>query len=232
MRRSFPLAVLWLALSAPAFAVERSAIPQKYTWNLADIYPSLAAWTEAKEALGKRLPALKDYRGHLGESSDALYRTLSAVSAVDREVSRLGAYASMLSDQDKREAKPREMAQAAQQLNVDFQAATSWLQPEILAVDAAKLRSFMAQDKRLGEYRFFLEDTLRWKPHTLGAAEEQIIAEAGALDSGRNTYSVFKDAELPYPTVKLSTGVEVRLDSAAYTLQRASPVREDRDKVF
>jgi oligoendopeptidase F len=231
MRRSFPLAVLWLAL-APAFAAERSAIPEKYTWKLADIYPSEAAWTEAKGALSQRLPQLGQYRGHLGDSSEGLYRALAAVYGVDREVSRLNAYASMLSDQDTREAKPREMRQAAEQLSVDFQAATSWLQPEILAVDPAKLRSFLAQDKRLGEYRFFLEDTLRWKPHTLGAPEEQIVAEAGALDSGRNTYGVFKDADLPYPTIKLSTGVEVRLDSAAYTLQRASPVREDRDKVF
>jgi oligoendopeptidase F len=226
------LAVLWLALVAPALAVERSAIPEKYTWKLADIYPSVAAWTEAKEGLSKRMAGLNAHRGHLAESSDALYQVLSAVYGVDREVNRLNAYASMLSDQDKREAKALEMQQAAAQLGVDFQAATSWLQPEILAVDPAKLRAFIAQDKRLSEYRFFLEDTLRWKSHTLGAPEENIVAEAGALDSGRNTYSVFKDAELPYPTVKLSTGVEVRLDPAAYTLQRASAVREDRDKVF
>lgn len=235
MRRRFPLAVLTLALlalAAPALAVERSAIPEKYTWNLSDIYPSPAAWTEAKEATSKRITELKAYRGHLGDSADALYRTLSAVYAVDRDVSRFGAYASMLSDQDKREAKPREMVQAAEQLNVDFQSASSWLQPEILAVEPDKLRSFIAQDKRLAEYRFFLEDTLRWRPHTLNAPEENILAEAGALETARGTYSVFKDAELPYPTVKLSTGVDVRLDSAAYTLQRASPVREDRDKVF
>jgi oligoendopeptidase F len=235
MRRPLPLAVLWLALAAlatPASAVERSAIPEKYTWALADIYPTPAAWAEAKEALSKRIPSLKDYRGHLGDSSDALYRTLSAVYAVDAQVSRLSAYASMLSDQDTREAKPREMRQAADQVLVDFSAATSWLQPEILAVDPAKLRSFIAKDKRLAEYRFFLEDTLRGRPHTLNAAEEHILAEAGALETARGTYTVFKDAELPYPTIKLSTGAEVRLDSAAYTLQRASPVREDRDKVF
>jgi oligoendopeptidase F len=233
MTLSLRLAVLALALTEPAIAVERAAIPEKYTWKLADIYPSPAAWTQAKVALAKRLPGLGEYRGHLGDSSDALYRALSAIYAVDLEVSRLGSYASMLSDQDTREATPRGMRQAASQLAVDFSSATSWLQPELLSIEPSKLRAFVAQDKRLQEYRFFLEDTLRWKAHTLSAPEEQILAEAGSLtESGRSVYGVLKDADLPYPTIKLSTGKEVRLDSAAFTLQRASRIREDREKVF
>jgi len=37
---------------------------------------------------------------------------------------------------------------------------------------------------------------------------------------------------LPYPTVKLSDGQEVRLDAAAYSVHRARPNREDRILVF
>ncbi len=233
MRLGVALAVLAVVLGHPAGAVERSAIPVKYTWNLADIYPSQQAWTAAKEALAARIPRLADKRGHLGGSADALYQTLSEVFAVDEAVTRLSVYASMLADQDTREAAPREMRQAAAQLGVDFGAATSWLRPELLALDPAKLRAFMAEDKRLAPYRFFLEDTLRWRSHTLGAPEEYVIAEAGSItDSGAATYGVFKDAEMPYPSVKLSTGREVRLDSAAFSLERASRVRDDRDKVF
>ena len=33
-----------LTFSASAQQRDRSAIPEKYTWNLADIYPSDAAW--------------------------------------------------------------------------------------------------------------------------------------------------------------------------------------------
>jgi oligoendopeptidase F len=221
------------ALAAPAFAAERSDIPEKYTWKLADIFASPAAWQKAKDDFAKRIPHLGEYRGHLGDSSEALYRALSEMFALDRGLSALGAYASMLSDQDTRESTPREMLQSAQQLGVDFSAATSWVQPELLSLDAVKLHAFVAEDKRLSEYRFYLEDTLRWKAHTLSAAEEKILAETGSLaSSGRSIYSVLKDSDFPYPTLKLSTGQEVRLDSAAFTLQRASRVREDRDKVF
>jgi oligoendopeptidase F len=95
------------------------------------------------------------------------------------------------------------------------------------------VRAFLAQEPRLAPYRFYVEDALRWKPHTLTAAEERIVAEAGSLQTaGANTYGLLNDADLPYPTVKLSSGDAVRLDHAAYTLHRQSPVREDRLKVF
>jgi oligoendopeptidase F len=44
--------------------------------------------------------------------------------------------------------------------------------------------------------------------------------------------SVFRNADLPYPTVKLTDGREVRLDVAAFSAARASTVREDRRRVM
>jgi len=78
-----------------------------------------------------------------------------------------------------------------------------------------------------------LQEVLRWKPHTLHAEEERIVAMAGELSIAPSTvYGVLKDADLPYPTVKLSTGDEVRLDPAGYARTRASRNRADRVKVF
>jgi oligoendopeptidase F len=66
---------------------------------------------------------------------------------------------------------------------------------------------------------------LRWQPHTLGSGEEQLMARADDMASaGQAAYAILKDADLPYPTVTLSTGQQVRLDSQV-PLHRASPVR-------
>ncbi len=229
-----PVVALVLLLGAtPTFAVERSQIPEKYQWNLADLYPSEQAWAQAKADLQKRIPQLSEHRGHLGDSAEALWRGLDAMFAIDRDLSRLAVYAHSLSDEDTRAARPRELRQSADQLAVDFAAASSFVKPELLSLDGAKVRTFQAQEKRLEPYAFFLGDVLRWKPHTLGAAEERIAAEAGSLtDAGSAAYGLLKDADLPYPTVKLSTGADVRMDFAAFTLHRASRVREDRDKAF
>jgi oligoendopeptidase F len=47
-----------------------------------------------------------------------------------------------------------------------------------------------------------------------------------------NIYGVFSDADFPYPTVTLSDGQKVKLDSSAFSVARMSPNREDRQKVM
>ena len=214
-------------------AGERKDVPDKYKWNLADLYPSEAAWSKTKDELAKRLPDLAKHRGRLGKSPKEMLAALQTMFDLDRDLSRLSVYASSLSDQDVRAARPREMKQAAEELATAFASACSWVRPEILTLDAAKVRKFVSQEPKLAAYRVFLEDTLRRKSHTLSAAEERVAAEAGELArAGGEVHGVLSNADLPYPTVKLSTGESVRLDPAAFSLHRQARSRADRDKVF
>lgn len=216
-----------------AGAVERQAIPDKYKWNLADLYPSEAAWTKAKEDLAHRLPELAKYRGQLGKSAPTLLAALQAMFDLDRDLSRLSVYASSLSDEDIRAARPREMKQSAEELATQFSAACSWVRPEILTLSPGKVRKFEVEEKKLEPYHMYLEETLRRKPHTLGAAEERVAAEAGEIEqAGSDVHGVLSNADLPYPTIKLSTGESVRLDASAYSLHRQDRNRADRDAVF
>jgi len=51
-------------------------------------------------------------------------------------------------------------------------------------------------------YRVFLEETLRRRSHTLGAAEERVAAEAGEMEgAGGEVHGVLSNADLPYPTI-------------------------------
>jgi oligoendopeptidase F len=231
------LTFIWLGIivmtAATAGAGERKDVPDKYKWNLADLYPSEAAWTKAKEALAHRLPELAKHQGHLGKSPKELLATLQTMFDLDLELSRLTVYANSLSDEDVRVARPREMKQAAEELATAFSAATSWVRPEILTLDPAKVQKWIAQEPKLGPYRMYLEETLRRKPHTLSAPEEKVAAEAGEMArAGGEVHGVLSNADLPYPTIKLTTGETVRLDAAAFTLHRQDRPRADRDKVF
>ena len=232
--RRVPLALLaFLAVSAalPCPARERSEIPDEYKWNLTDLFPDEAAWKASRDALAKRIPELARARGTLGGSPAALFEALDAISKAQLQLERLYTYAGARADEDTRVSGPLELRQSAEQLAVDLASATSWVQPEILSLDAAKVRSFAA-DPRLAPWRFFLDDTLRMKPHTLSPDEERLVAEASDLGgAGESAYELLANADLPWPTVKLSTG-EVRLDQSAYGLHRQSRVAADRDAVF
>src|SRR6185436_19147521 len=76
-------------------------------------------------------------------------------------------------------------------------------------------------------------DTLRLAPHTLDAKSEALLAAFG-LTQGQSfdIYSVLANADMPWPTVKLADGKEVKLDQAAYTHYREVPNRDDRKKVM
>ena len=65
---------------------------------------------------------------------------LQTMFELDLELSRLGGVRARLSDEDVRAARPREMKQAAEELATAFSAACSWVRPEILTLDAAKVR--------------------------------------------------------------------------------------------
>jgi oligoendopeptidase F len=47
-----------------------------------------------------------------------------------------------------------------------------------------------------------------------------------------SVYSIFSNAEMPYPDVTLSDGTEATLNKAGYAKHRSSTVRDDREKVF
>jgi len=237
MKRSFTRFGIALLVSlvstATAIATERSQVPVKYTWDMTALYPSVAAWTQAKSNVAKRIPQIARFQGHMGTSAADLFSALSFRMDLDRDLARLNTYASMLSDQDARVSRNLEMREAARRLAVQYRSAAAYMRPEILAMGAEKVRSYISADARLVPYRQYLEDILRYGPHTLSAPEEKVAAEAGRMANAGNTVrDLFNDAELPWPTIRLSDGKKVRLDDAAYTEYRQSANRADRDSVF
>ncbi len=215
---------------APA---ERSKTPDRYKWKLGDLYPSDQAWSEAKAALAKKLPDFARHRGHLSSSARALGDALTDMGRLQNDLERLNVYASARSDEDTREPKPRAMKSEAERLAVEADAAISWVRPEILALPAEQVRRYLGEEPRLRDWAFYLDDVLRWKPHTLAADEERIVARTGDLaGAGADLHGVLTNADLPYPTVKLSTGESIRLDPAGYGRARTTGARADRVKVF
>ncbi|MFZ4577873.1 MAG: oligoendopeptidase F [Myxococcota bacterium] len=227
------LAATTLSIPAGGRAEERSQVAEKYKWKTSDLFATEAAWFVAKDDLAARIPKLASFQGKLGTSAADLFGGLDALMAVDKDLTHLVTYASMRSDEDTRLGKPREMKQASESLAVKFAAVAAYFRPEILALGETKVHAFVAAEPRLAPYAPWLNDILRYAPHTLGAAEEKVAAEAAIMaDGAMNAYDTFTNADLPYPEVTLKSGEKVRLDAQAYTKYRTSADRQDRDLVF
>jgi len=233
--RSTLLWILVVLCPSQAFAQtrDRAGIPQKYIWSLEDIYPSDEAWAAAKEQIAGQFDEVLAFRGDLATSPGRLLACLELNSRIDKELSRLFCYAAMKSDQDTRESKYQGMKQSLRKLVTDYNSKASFIAPEVAAMDKPTVDGFLAREPGLRVYRMYLDDVLRTKAHRLSAGEEKILAEAGLLASAPGAiYTIFSNAELPFPEITLSDGTAARVNQAGYTRYRAEPERADREAVF
>jgi len=208
-------------------------IPEKYKWNLADIYPSVAEWRVAKDKFSDEFPQLAQYQGRLTSSAATLAEALERQSTLSKELTRLYVYAGMLADQDTRDSEHEGMRQQMAQLAASFNAQSAYFEPEILKANKDAIQEFLASEPRLNVYRFYLEDILRRAAHTLSDSEEKLLADLGPVAGvPSNVYNILTNADFPYPAVTLADGRSVKVDQTAYANLRATPNRADREKVM
>jgi len=231
----FIIFISFCLLSSPLFSQtrDRSEIDDKYKWDLTDLYPSHEAYQKAKEETVKRFDGILKFKGKLAESPVKLLEGLRYKDSVIKEMRRLSSYAGKKSHLDQRDSKNLALSQEIGQLRTQFNSKASFIDPEILAIDKKQIDMFFKQEAKLEVHRFYINDLQRKNEHKLSEKEEKIIAEAGLITGAAGSiYSIFKNADMPYPTVKLSNGEEVFLDQAGYARYRAADNRDDRKIVF
>lgn len=225
---ALPLAAL--AADKPAGDADNPA----YMWDLADLYASPDAWTAARDKQKSAAAQLESFKGTLGKGAGDMLAALNAISAVQKEVGRLAVYASLKGDENVKIAANQERQQAAQALATDVATRTAWLTPEIIAIGAKKVAAFETKSPELKKrFGFFLDNALRYAPHTLSAQSEGVMAAAGQILSQPDAvFSQLVNGELPWVTITLSGGDKVKIDQAAYTKYRQVNNRADRKAVF
>jgi len=173
------------------------------------------------------------FRGTLAGSPLQLLACLDLSSAIGKSFSRLYTYAQAHADIDTKNAAFLDYQQEIGQIGADIGARTAFIEPEILRMGRETVEAFLRAEPGLADYRHPLHDTLRRHEHTGTETEEKIIAEAGLMaESSANIFTIFSNADFPFPEVTLHDGSRVRLDNAAFALYRTLPHREDRERVF
>src|SRR5262245_40980753 len=160
---------------------DRAKVPNRYKWNLADLYSSDDAWRAAKEKVLKEIPTLAGFRGTIGQSAQRLADALDAANRVAKEFQRVALYASLISDQDTRVSKYQGMQQEMQQAAATFGETVAFIEPEILKIEKATLDGWVAQQPRLKTYAHYLDDIQRRRAHTLTDAEEKLLASSSLV---------------------------------------------------
>ena len=222
-----------LSIGPVVWASEEAEPDPQATWDLTELYPDVETWDEAREEVLAALDEIEERRGTLGASSGSLYETYRLVSDTYRKAGRVFVYASLNNDEDLRNSETQERLQLARIMFARFTESTAWMQPELLEVGREVIEAYLDEEPRLAPFEFQIDNALRNAPHTLGAEAEQTLSYfTQSFAAPSSIYSMVANSDIPWPTVTLSTGEDVTLDSQGYSRARGSRDRDDRKLVF
>lgn len=212
--------------------MKRSEMDPRFQWDFTHIYPDKAHWEAAMTEAEKAVEALSALPGTLGQSKDALKKGLEQLADASQKVEIPYIYAMLHRAADGSEPAYQEMEARGMSLAVKANAATSFLDPEILAIPKEQLDAWMAQED-MAVYRHMVEDISRGRAHTLSADKEKMLAMLGeAADTPSSAYEMLTNVNMVFPKIHNEAGEEVQLTSGNFGVYRESRSRVVREEAF
>ena len=212
---------------------KRSEVPLESTWRLEDIFATDEAWEQELAKLKQDIPQIEQYKGKLSESADSLYGLLKLQDELSGRLGRLYTYSHMRSDQDTTNSHYQGLNSQAEMVLTTAGSSMSYIVPEILSMDEAKINSFLEEKEELQLYKKVLDEINRQRPHVLSEKEETLLAEASEpMGSSAQTFGMLNNADLTFPSIKNEDGEEVDLTHGRYSTFMESKDRRVREDAF
>jgi oligoendopeptidase F len=210
----------------------RNKVKTPDTWDLNSLFPDDDAWDKAFAAWEKQIAGYTAFQGKLAESAKNLAACLKFDEQLDLAAERLGTYAFLKTAEDTGESKYQRMQGRYMHAASQSAQAASFIRPEILAIPAAKMKEFLAADE-LAHYRLMLTRLLRYKPHTLGKKEENLLAMQTEMSQASNQiFRQLTDADFRFGTIRNQEGNVIELTHATFSSLLHSSKRSVRKTAF
>lgn len=153
----------------------RSRVKPADTWDLSTLFKGDQEWEDTFLKWEAQIPQYEKYKGHLGDSAEMLAACLRFDAGFDRQGERLGVYAFLKTAEDQANSEYQRMRGRYQHVSTKAGEAASYIRPEILAIPPATMDEYL-RSRELAEWKLALERILRYRPHTLSAKEENLLA--------------------------------------------------------
>ena len=210
--------------------MERSTIENKFKWTIDEMYPNEESIEKDIQKVKELIEEVKKYKGILADSEENLFKALNISEETSRILQNLYVYTHMKSHEDTRINKNQGNATKTDMLSTELSMATSYMVPEIIAMDSEKLENYLKTEK-LSHYKKYVDDILRLKPHTLNEREEELLAAVADLSGvPENVYDMLSFADLKFPEIEDENGEKVRVTHSNFSLflkSKDARVRKD-----
>ena len=218
----------------PGSLPTRDAIPDRYKWDLTSICATWDDWSTGYKRLDDAIAAFTAFQGTLAQGPDRLLAAFKAMDQMGELSYRVWYFASLQYDEDQRNNDINARRQQVQILFARQQQASSWFNPELLAIPLETVRGWLAANSDLATYRFAIESLFHEQQHVLDEQGERLMSYAGRFNSvPYDSYSALTTADVKFPSLTLSNGNKITLTYGQYrALLETNPNQEDRAAAY
>ena len=211
----------------------RSEVDKRFTWDGESVFADEAAWDQAVETILARLPDLAEFRGHLGDSPDALADWFDATERIHRLMGKVMVHSTMSYSVDTGNEAALGRADRTRSVAAQVGAATSFALPEMISIGFPKLREWVASAPRLAHLGHYFDRVERLRPRIRSAEVEEILTQASdPLASALSVHSVLANTDLSFAPATGADGVPQEVAQGTITALLTNPDRELRRSAF
>ena len=211
--------------------MKRSEVEERLKWDTSSIYTDDEGFYKDIEEVKNLVARLKEFKGKLTSDLETFKEYLKLNEEFERKMEKAYVYSSLRNDEDTTVSKYQEMSQVAENTYVYAASELSFISPEILSTDEKIINSYL-EDEEISYLKHYFEDMFRAKDHVLDEKSEAILAAFGKLKNNpQNTYMIFNNADLSFPSVK-KDGEEIKITNANFVTLQEDPNRDFRREVY
>ncbi|HET9905898.1 MAG TPA: oligoendopeptidase F, partial [Anaerolineales bacterium] len=192
-------------------------VKKNQTWNSESVFASPSAFDAEVDSLIQSLQDLEKFRGHLGENIDTFIEAMDTMNVISQRAAKIQVYGSLSSAVDTSNQQGVSMIIKAMSTVAQVSAATSFVDPELLAIGEAKLRQWLKDDLRMTMYEHYFTDLFRRQAHVRSAEVEQILGMLREpFSNTRGTTNLLANADFKFKPARNSKNKKVELTQSTF----------------
>jgi oligoendopeptidase F len=211
----------------------RSEVDKRFTWDSESVFPDAAGWDAAVLTILTRLPDLAEFKGHLGDSPEALADWFDATERVHRLMGKVMVYSTISYSVDSGDQAATARADRARSTLAQLGAATSFAYPEMIAIGLPKLRKWVSDEPRLAHLGHYFDRLEKLQGRIRSAEVEQLLSQVSdPLATALSVHSVLANTDLKFTPATDASGEEHEVAQGTYSALMTGTDREARRTAF
>ena len=217
---------------ATATLPRREEVPVEHTWNLDSLYPDDDAWRKGFKRWEEMASGYERFRGKLADSAKTIADLFDFDVEFERLGERVGTYAFLKESEDAGNSTYQGMKAEYTAVASAAAQAASFVKPELLAIPDETMARFLA-DPSLQPHKISLERMLRYKPHTLSANEERLLAmQIEMAQTAHQAFHQLTNTDMKFGEIEIAPGRRIPLSHGSFSTCLHSQDREVRKQAF